>query len=69
VAPISLKHAGRNKSKDIEVKEWGRGETASTEQVSLSDGYIDFSVVHFRSPEIAAQKHSPSSFELGHFGF
>ena len=51
------------------MQESGRGETAFAETISLSDGYVDFSVAGFRSPEIAAQRHYPCSFGLSHFGF
>ena len=37
--------------------------------IFLSDGYINFSVVRFKSPEIATPKHYPSDFGLNHFGF
>ena len=47
----------------------GRSETTFAELISLSDGYIDFGVVRFRSREIAKQRHYPSSFGLSHFGF
>ena len=51
------------------MEEVGRRDAPLSDVIFLTDGYINFSVVCFRSPEIATQKHYPPDFGLNHFGF